>query len=238
MEDRIIQEEATFFENKVLQFIVRFLTALSFALFTFYQFILLLAVETSKTGRLLGIICFVMITVATFFSLSNKKGLLLMHMILLIGGLMMNFFIKLSNIPTIFSDLDFKVLPSVLCCLVYIFAQVGAVLLAAYFLAIRNKKETMVERKLTYILMSIVIVLYVAAFAMECVLIIKYRVNIDLDRRLFTLLSRAAYCAGFVGTAIGFMLPAPYIDDDENYKQKRGEFVYSEDVEDEIDLIM
>lgn len=233
-----IRKKASFFENKILQYVVRFLTALSFALFTGYQFILLIAVNESKTGRLLGIISFLLITVGSFFSLGNKKAFLLLHMILLIGGLMMVFIIKLFNIPTVFGDLNFTVLPSVLCCLVYLFAQLGAILLAVYFLAIRNKKENRVERKLTYIMMSIVIVLFVAAFVMECIMLIKYRINIDLKNLKVTLLSRAAYCFGFVGTAIGFMLPAPFIDDDDEYKKKQGDFVYSEDVEDEIDLIM
>ena len=236
-DQELLEEQQTFFSNKILQFIIRLLTALAFSFFTVYQIVMLFAVDASKVGRLLGIICFLMITLASFFALGNKKVLLLLHMILLIAGLILNFLFKLMNVPAIFGNLDFSVTPYVLNFFVFILSQLGTILLAVYFLVVRNKKETLIERKLTFIMMSIVIVLFVACFVMECIMMIAYHVNYEFSLKV-ALLSRAAYCFGFIGTAVGFMLPAPFIEEDEEYKKKEGDFIYSEDVEDEIDLIM
>ena len=41
---------------------------------------------------------------------------------------------------------------------------------------------------------------------MECVLLMKYRMNIDLSRK-FTVISRFLYFIGFAGIAVNFMLP-------------------------------
>ena len=60
-------------------------------------------------------------------------------------------------------------------------------------------------------LMAFVIVLYVACFVIECVLLMKYRMNIDLSRR-FTVISRFFYCLSFVGMAVNFMLPVQEIE--------------------------
>ena len=59
--------------------------------------------------------------------------------------------------------------------------------------------------------MAFVIVLYVACFVIECVLLMKYRMNIDLSRR-FTVISRFFYCLSFVGMAVNFMLPVQEIE--------------------------
>ncbi|MEE0840983.1 MAG: hypothetical protein U0L72_10655 [Acutalibacteraceae bacterium] len=63
--------------------------------------------------------------------------------------------------------------------------------------------------------MSFVIVLYVACLIMECVLLMKYRMNIDLSRK-FTVISRFLYCIGFVSIAVNFMLPVQKLEDTDN----------------------
>ena len=118
----------------------------------------------------------------------------------------------------------------------YILSQAGVLLLAVFILVIRFKKEPLSARKYTFIMMTAVIAIFVAAFVIECIMLIKYRVNIDLSLK-YTLLSRAVYCSGFVGTAIGFLLPAPTIDDEE-YKEKQGDFISSENDEDDVDLVI
>ena len=219
--------------NAKFQKAFRFLTALSFALFTFYQFILLFAIDVSKIGRLLGIICFLMITVSSFLSLSKNKKVLTLSSVLFVVGLLIIFFIKLINVPAMFGILSFANPPSVLNCAVFILAEIGAVTLAVFYLTLRNDMETAAKRKAVKIMMSVVIALYVACLIMECVMLIVYRVNIDISLKV-TLISRFVYCFGFVGTAIGFMLPAPDIKEE----TKAGRFVYSEDVDDEIDFVM
>lgn len=82
-------------------------------------------------------------------------------------------------------------------------------------------------------MMSIVIALYVACLITECVMLIVYRVNTELSLKV-TLISKFVYCFGFVGLAGGLMLPAPVVKD----KVNSGQFVYSEDVDDEIDLVL
>ena len=219
--------------NKKLQNLLRFLTALSFALFTSYQLILLFAIEASKIGRLLGIVCFFMISVSSFLALSKNKKVLTASSVLLVIGLLTVFFVKLLNIPGLFGIMSFAEPPTVLNCAVFVLSEAGAVTLAVFYLTLRNDMETAAKRRAVVIMMSAVIALYVACLVMECVLLIKYRVNIELTLKV-TLLSRFVYCFGFVGTAICSMLPAPKVEEE----AKSGQFVYSEDVDDEIDFVM
>ena len=228
--------DGSILKNYKLQIVFRFLTALAFALFTFYQFILLFALDVSKFGRLLGIICFLMITVSSFLTFSQKKKnkkVLTFSSVLFVAGLFLFFFIKLINVPALFGMLDFAYPYTVLNCLAFIFAEAGIVTLAVFYLTTRKDRDTAEKRKSTKIMMSIVIALYVACLITECVMLIVYRVNNELSLKV-TLISKLVYCFGFVGTAIGFMLPAPTVEEE----VKSGEFVYSEDVDDEIDLVM
>ena len=82
-------------------------------------------------------------------------------------------------------------------------------------------------------MMIVAIVFYVLIFIMECVLMIGYRVNIDLNLKL-SLLSRVLFLTGFVGTAVCLMLPDPK----RVREEKTGQFLYSEDDEDEIELVI
>ena len=69
--------------------------------------------------------------------------------------------------------------------------------------------------------MFFVIALYVSTLLMECVMIIKYRVNIDLSG-LSTVISRFIYFFGFVGTAVSFMLPSTKVQSStEQYINKK-----------------
>ena len=237
MEEQLSENRSTFFENEAVQFIIRLLTAISFALFTLYQFILLFALDVSKIGRLMGIVCFLMITVAAFLTLSKYDLLLNLCSILLVVGLFLVFFIKLLNIPALFGILSFDNPPAVLNCAVFILSEAGAVILAVFYLTLRNARETVAKRKAVVVLMSVVIVMYVVCLIMECVMLIIYRINIDLSMKV-TLISRFVYCLGFVGLAGGLMLPAPMLEGDEEYKDKQGDFIYSEDDDDEIDLVL
>lgn len=221
------------FENKALQFIVRFLTGLSFALFIAYQVVLVFAISSARMGRILGIACFLMICVSCFLMISQNTRLDRLRSLLFVVGTIMLFSIKFLNVEGLFGILSFSNPTSVMNCAVFILSEAGTALLFVYFLTIKNDRENSEKRVTTFILMSIVIVLFVACLIMESVMLIKYRVNIDI-RLKYTLLSRFAYCAGFVGMAIGFMLPARK----EEAEAKEGEFIYSEDVDDEIDMVM
>ena len=225
--------EGSILTNRKLQFVIRLLTALAFAAFTFYQFILLFAIDTSRFGRTLGVVSFLLMTVASFLALSGKKKVQTVSSVILVIGLFTVFLIKLLNVPGMFGILSFSNPSSVLNCSVFILSEAGAVILAVFHLTLRNDRDTAAKRKAVVILMSAVIALYVACLVMECVLLIKYRVNINLSLKV-TLISRFVYCFGFVGTAVSLMLPAPKAEEE----AKSGEFIYSEDEEDEIDLIL
>ena len=83
------------------------------------------------------------------------------------------------------------------------------------------------------VLSFIIVALFLACLIMELVLITKYQVNIDTSVKL-TVLSRFLYFLGYAGTAICLMLPALLVE----VQHKPGEFVYSEEDDDEIDLVM
>ena len=76
--------------------------------------------------------------------------------------------------------------------------------------------------------MSIAIVLYALCFIAECVMLVKYRFNIDLSLT-FTVISRIWYFLGFAGSAFCVILPEP-----RGGRQNSGRFYYSEDDEDEF----
>ena len=186
---------------------INIITAVMFTFFTAYQIYLLIQIDTQRNGRLIGIIFYLFITAASFFALVHKTGLRIARSVLLIAGLLLLFGIKLFNASAIFGSLDFANAPSVLRCAVYVVSQLGTIMLAVYYLFFRHNKKINSKRKLIVALMAFVIVLYVSVLIMECVLIMNYRVNIDLTRK-YTVIGRLLYCFGFVGMAAGFMLPS------------------------------
>ena len=225
--------EGSIFANKKLQFVIKLLTALAFTILTLYQVVLLFAIDSARFGRSLGITCYIVITIACYLALGQKKKVQTASSVILVIGLFMLFLIKLINVPGLFGVLNFSVPTSVLNCSVYILSQMGAVLLAVFNLTLRHDRDTAAKRRAVVILMSIVIAMFLACFIMESILLIKYRVNIDLSLKV-TFATRLIYFCGFTGLAVRFMLPEPKAEEE----AKSGEFVYSEDVEDEIDLIM
>ena len=198
---------------------INIITAVMFTFFTAYQIYLLIQIDTQRNGRLIGIIFYLFITAASFFALVHKTGLRIARSVLLIAGLLLLFGIKLFNASAIFGSLDFANAPSVLRCAVYVVSQLGTIMLAVYYLFFRHNKKINSKRKLIVALMAFVIVLYVSVLIMECVLIMNYRVNIDLTRK-YTVIGRLLYCFGFVSMAAGFMLPIRGLIDPEDMQKQ------------------
>ncbi len=196
--------------NRKVQLAFRLVTALSFTLFTAYQVYLAINIETNRIGRLIGIGFYLLITVASFLDFSEKDSAWLAHSVLMVAGLFLLFGIRLFNAPAIFGYLNFANPASVLYFAVYILSQLGTLLLAAGYLMLTVDLTQSQMQKLTVVLMSVTIALYAVCFIMECVLMIKYRMNIDLGLKS-TLFSRLLYFLGFAGAAFCFMLPAPNI---------------------------
>ena len=194
---------------------INIITAVMFTFFTAYQIYLLIQIDTQRNGRLIGIIFYLFITAASFFALVHKTELRIARSVLLIAGLLLLFGIKLFNASAIFGSLDFANAPSVLRCAVYVVSQLGTIMLAVYYLFFRHNKKINSKRKLIVALMAFVIVLYVSVLIMECVLIMNYRVNIDLTRK-YTVIGRLLYCFGFVG----FMLPIRGLIDPEDMQKQ------------------
>lgn len=198
-----------FLRSRAVQHVIKWIVALSFALFTFYQIILAIAIETNKVGRLIGIVFYLLLTLASFFVFSHEKKVKNVRSVLLVAGLLLLFVMRLLNVSSVFVNLDFGYAPSVLYCLVYVLSQLGALILpVGYLMTFRTDLTENEERKLMHVLMSVVIALYGVCFIIECVLLVKYGYNIDLDLK-FTLISRVLYFLSFAGTAFCLMLPPP-----------------------------
>ena len=119
---------------------------------------------------------------------------------------------------------------------IYILSQLGTLVLTAGYIM---QRADLTRRQMTILiitLMTIAVVLFTLHFILECVLMIKYRMNIEQSLKL-TLISRVLYFVGFAGTAFCFMLPAPKR---KRKEPKAGRFIYSdkEDGEDDIDLVI
>ncbi len=196
------------YEYRMPKLIVNLLTTLMFAAFTAYQVYLYFEIEEQRVGRLFGIGIFVCLFLASALSLIRFDWARVILRVLLIAGLIAYFLLKLLSINTIFSKLDFSDIPSVLNCAIFIFVELALLILAVYYLILRPNIYFRVKRKPVVILMSVVIVLFVSCLVMECVLMLKYGLNIELRLR-YTLISRFFYCFAFVGLAVGFMFPVP-----------------------------
>ena len=198
---------------------INIVTAVAFLLFCAYHTYLFVKIPVSRPGRMLGIISFFFLAMAAVFTLIPKPVFRILRTVLMIGGLGLNFGIKLLNAPGMFGALDFNNILSVLNCGVYVFSQLAELLLLIYYLTFRHNQRLNSNRKAVIIMMSVVIALYLSCLVMECVLIIKYRMNIDLSGK-FTLLSRFLYFAGYVSIAVNFMLPVQEIDDPDDMMNK------------------
>ncbi len=201
--------------------VINILTGLFFTTFTAYHIFLFAQIEVNRFGRLLGIVVFLCFSAASFFALVPKTAFRIARTALLIAGLTFNFIFKLFNAQVVFSTLDFSYLPSILNCAVFIFSELGLLILLVYYLFFRlsmkkrSKRKAKTRKKLSAILMSVVILLFVLCLVMECVLLLRFNMNIDLGLNT-TFVSRFLYCFAFVGMAIGFMLPNTESDLDES----------------------
>lgn len=191
--------------NKIRTFI-NIVTATAFLLFSAYHIYLFTQITASRPGRLLGIISFLCLAFAAVSTMIPKPAFRILRTVLMIGGLALNFIIRLFNAGVIFGRLDFANIPSVLNCAIYVFSQLAELLLLVYYVFFRHNPKLNSKRGLVIFLMTFVILLYAACLVMECVLLMKYRMNIDLSRK-FTVISRFLYFIGFAGIAVNFMLP-------------------------------
>ena len=206
---------------------VHVVTALLFLFFTAYQLFLLSEIFSNTVGRLIGIIIFLLITISSFMALSTVPVIRLIRSVLLTIGLLANFGLKLLNARMFFRSLDFSVPPTVLNCLVFVLSELAILILIVYYAVLRRIPAVNEKRRVVTALMAVVILLYLACLVMESILLIKYRVNIELTRK-FTLLSRFLYCFGFVGMALSFTMPIPVntqpaTDEDEDEEEDENE---------------
>ena len=203
-----------------------------FALFTLYQITLVFQIADNRFGRLIGIGFFAVITVASFLNLSDSNGMWNGHFFLLVTTLILLFAYKIVNLADYLNHLKLYDIIFVLKFSTYILSQLGVLVLVAGYMLIRTKMEQWQVQKIENILMSIVILLFVANFVIECVLLIQYHINIDIRTR-YTLMSRVFYCLGFVGTAFGFLLPIP-----KERRHGRSHHSYSENDDGEVDFLV
>lgn len=213
---------------------IDFITAELFLLFTFYQIILITQYSANRFGRFLGTAAFAVITVAAFIPALSDKMFKTLHMTLLIAGLTANFLMKLFNAQVIFGKLNFSYLPSVLNCGVFIFSELGIFLLLFYYLIFRRnlffarKMKARTKWKISKVLLLIVIALYAASLAMECVLLIKLHKNIELNLYC-TVMIRFIYFFAFAFMTAGFMITHPkteihsYTKPDKNEKPSKAQ---------------
>ena len=213
------------FRNRAFQTIIKLITALSFALFTAYQIYLAVNIDTNRAGRLIGIVFYLLLTVAAYLSFSEKDSVWTAHSVLTFAGLVLLFAMRLMNIGTVFGNLSFSKPATVLNAAIYILSQLGTLVLVAGYIM---QRADLTRRQMTILintLMTIAIVLFTLHFI--------YRMNIEQSLKL-TLVSRVLYFVGFAGTAFCFMLPTPKR---KHRKKKAGQFIYS-DEDDEIDLVI
>ena len=201
---------------KITKKIIRALTAVSFLFFVAYQLFLVTKIEEGRTGRIIGVFLYSLITLASFLALTSNSAVRIARIILFTVGLGGNFLVKLVNIPVYFGTLDFSYIPSVLRCAIYIFSQLGTLLILVYYLAIRRNQTILpsTKRKAANVMMSVVIVLFVLCLIMELVMMLRFGESITYSLST-TIISRFLYCFGFAGIAVGFMLPSTTVEEDD-----------------------
>ena len=190
------------------RFVINLTTALLFTLFTAYQCFLVFQIDAQRVGRILGIVVFSFLTAASVFALIPKPVFRLIGSVLLVVSLSAYFFLKLLSFQRIFGALNFSKPVTVLNAGVFIATELAVFVMLAYYLVLRRNIAFNATRKPTVIVMSVVIALSVITLILESVLLIKFRVNIELSLKL-TLLSKLVFCLAFVSMSIGFTLPLP-----------------------------
>lgn len=224
--------ESLLYNNK-FQLFIRLLTVLSFGLYTAYQIYLSVIIETSRFGRLLSVSILLLLTISSALMFFDNHKAAKARTILFVLGMLLLVFVKMINIPVLFGNANPSDPPSVMNCVVFVLAQLGAIGLIVYFITLRSSEEFCKKQTLLVVLSLIIAALYLACLVMELIMLLKYRANIDLGLTL-TALSRFFYFFGFAGTAVCLMLPALLVE----VEHKTGEFVFSEEDDDDIDLIL
>ena len=205
---------------KTAKTFVRLVTALSFVIYTAYQIFLVVQVSAQRTGRLIGVTFYVIITVASILALIYRPGIRIVRSVMFVVGFMLLFIMRMLSALSMFDYLDFSRMYTVLTVASYVATELGTLLLAIYYLAVRTRKNVKHERTITMIMMSIVILLFTFVLAAECVLVLQYHLNVDYNIPL-TLMGKVLFYIGFVGTAVNFMMPPDRGDDDlEEYINK------------------
>ena len=219
--------------NDKFQLFIRLLTAISFALFTAHQTYLTIQIETARYGRLVAVICYLLITIASFLMFADNRKAANARTILFVVSMLFLVFYRLLSIPGLFGRLSTPDPVSVLSCVVYVLSQLGSIGLVVYYITLMSSREFRKKQTLRVVLSIILALFYFSCLVMELIMISKYHANIDTSAKL-TVISRFLYFFGFGGTAICLMLPALMVE----VEHKPGEFVYSEEDDDEIDLVM
>ena len=191
--------------NGMVQTFVRLTTALSFALFTAYQIYLAVQMASNKTGRRAVIVLYLTITAASFLAFSYSRRLQRFRSGLMLVCLALLFFVRLINVPYLLHNLQSSDIPSALNCIVYVLTQLGTILLTIMWL---KRRRPFVTYKAIAPLIPVVIVIYAGCFAVECVLMLHYRINAESSLTL-ALLGRLVYFIGFSGTAFTFFFSNP-----------------------------
>ena len=219
------------FTNKTVQKIIRLIPALAFTFFTAYQIILAIFYDVSRFGRVIGIVFYLLLTVAAYLDFSEKNTVWVAHSILLITGLILLFAMRLLNISAILESLSSGHPAIVMYFVVYILTQLGTLVLIAGYLTLSADITERIKQRALIILMTVAIVMFAAVLVLECILMLKYGMNIEISLKV-TLVSRVMF---FLGIACSLMLPAP---DKKPSEPQEGQYVYSDDNEDEIDLVL
>ncbi len=185
---------------------ITWFTAVIFALFTVYRGLLLLQPDRDIIIGAAGVIVFLCITAASFFALAHRGILRRLRSSLLTAGLAMNAILLLSNAVEIFGNLNMSDMTTVLRFAVLVCSELSMLILLLYYQFIRRRSGMSHKRAQTIRLMAAVIVLLVLSFVMECVLMLQYGEGVETSL-MGSVAGRLLYCLGFVGTAVGFMLP-------------------------------
>lgn len=126
------------FRKRKFRFLVRLVTALSFALFTAYQMFLASRMEATNIGRLAGVSLYLLLTVAAVLDFFHTNATWTARYVLLPIGLLLLFAFRLTNAAAIFGNLSFSSISSVLNLAVYIFTQLGTLALAFGYIIVRS----------------------------------------------------------------------------------------------------
>lgn len=190
--------------NRKLQSFVRWTTALSFALFTAYQ-LYVSHTEIYRLGRLIAVCIYLAITVASFLAFSASLRWQNIRSLLMLINLSLLFLIRLLKIPALIQLLYQADILTALNVAAYVLPQLGTVLLVLMCL---NRRSPFMRFKTTVPFVPVLIVIYVLCFAAECVMMVRYGMNVELGLKL-TLFSRLMYFGGFSGTAFSFLFNDP-----------------------------